>query len=60
MAQLMTQIEVLTKHVMGTPTQKVNIVATNEQRYRLEDTFHTFDEDTHYFHNQMGDFPQNY
>lgn len=33
MIQLMTHIEMLIKHVIGTPIQKVNDVASNNQGY---------------------------
>lgn len=51
MTQLMTQIELLTKYVIGAPTQKVNVLAANDQGYIHEDAYHSYDEKSHYINN---------
>lgn len=36
----MTQMELLTKHVMGAPIPKVNVVVVNDQRQKHKDVYH--------------------
>lgn len=47
----MMQIELLTKHVIGAPIQKVNVVPINDRGYIHEETLQYY-EDVHYLGHQ--------
>lgn len=59
MAKFMTQIQLLTRHVMDAPKHKVNVVPFSDQGYKHEDAYHNYELEVHYINNYMGGFHLN-
>ncbi|WMV53927.1 hypothetical protein MTR67_047312 [Solanum verrucosum] len=56
MAKMMTQLDLLSKHVMGGGLKSVNAVGTNSGHYSNDTKFETlYNEKVQYLGNQMGD-----